>query len=129
MPQDPTRSYRFKLLSGVHQHGGKTYKVGQVVVSGEDLAKRFGADKFQRLEDASTSNFGPAPGPESALRDDTGPAPESGDDQLPETGDELDDLNVAQLKQYAATHGIELGGATKKADLIAAIRAAEDDSQ
>lgn len=37
----------------------------------------------------------------------------------------LDGMTVAQLKEYAASNGISLGGATKKADILAAIEAAE----
>lgn len=37
----------------------------------------------------------------------------------------LDGMTVAQLKEYAANQGIDLGGATKKADIRAAIEAAE----
>lgn len=37
----------------------------------------------------------------------------------------LDGMTVAQLKEYAANNGIDLGGATKKADIRAAIEAAE----
>lgn len=34
-------------------------------------------------------------------------------------------LKVAELKAYASEHGIDLGEATKKADIVAAITAAE----
>jgi hypothetical protein len=37
----------------------------------------------------------------------------------------LDKLTVEQLLAYAAENDIDLGGATKKADLLAAIQAAE----
>lgn len=37
----------------------------------------------------------------------------------------LDGMTVAQLREYAANHGIDLGGATLKADIRAAIEAAE----
>lgn len=36
-----------------------------------------------------------------------------------------DGMNIAQLTAYATENGIDLGGATKKADIIAAIEAAE----
>ncbi len=36
----------------------------------------------------------------------------------------LDGMTVAQLKEYAANNGIDLGGATRKADILAAIEAA-----
>ena len=37
----------------------------------------------------------------------------------------LEDMTVAQLKEYAEEKGIDLNGATKKADIIEAIKAAE----
>lgn len=38
---------------------------------------------------------------------------------------DLDDMTVAQLKEYASEHGIALTGLTLKADILAAIKAAE----
>lgn len=43
-------------------------------------------------------------------------------------GDELDDMTVARLKEYAQAHGIDLGGKTSKADILAVIKAAEGDA-
>lgn len=37
----------------------------------------------------------------------------------------LEEMTVAQLKAYAAENGIDMNGATKKADIIEAIKAAE----
>ena len=39
--------------------------------------------------------------------------------------DALDGLTVPELQAYAEDHGIDLAGATKKADIAAAIRSAE----
>lgn len=41
-----------------------------------------------------------------------------------EIGDDLDTKTVDQLKAFAAESGIDLGSNTKRADIIAAIRAA-----
>lgn len=38
---------------------------------------------------------------------------------------ELESMTVAELKDYAAKHDIDLGDATKKADIIAAIELAQ----
>lgn len=38
----------------------------------------------------------------------------------------IDDMTVEELKVYAATHGIDLGSATLKADILAAIKAADE---
>lgn len=43
----------------------------------------------------------------------------------PPAADSLDGLTVAELKAHAAEKGIDLKDATKKADILAAIRAAE----
>lgn len=37
----------------------------------------------------------------------------------------LDEMTLAELKEYAKANGIDLDGATKKADVLAAIKAAE----
>ena len=42
---------------------------------------------------------------------------------------ELDDMTVDELKAYAAEHGIDLTGKTTKADILAAIKAAEAASE
>ena len=39
-------------------------------------------------------------------------------------GDELDDMTVDELKEYAVEAGVDLKGVTKKADIIAVIREA-----
>lgn len=46
-------------------------------------------------------------------------------EEVPEL--DLDKAKVAELKEYAAEHGIELDGATTKAEIRAAIDAALDD--
>lgn len=43
----------------------------------------------------------------------------------PEQAEPLEEMTVAQLNEYAAEKGIDLNGATKKADIIEAIKAAE----
>ncbi|MBD2760069.1 hypothetical protein IEE94_11175 [Yimella sp. cx-573] len=40
--------------------------------------------------------------------------------------DGLDSLTVAELKAHADEHGIDLDGATKKADIVAAIETGQD---
>jgi hypothetical protein len=54
------------------------------------------------------------------------PADEPVDEPVEEEGDHSS-LTVAQLKEYAEEHGIDLGGATKKDDILAAIEAHGDD--
>lgn len=45
--------------------------------------------------------------------------------EAPAPADPLAAMKVDELKAYAAEKGIDLGDATKKADILAAIRAAE----
>ncbi len=56
--------------------------------------------------------------PEAAAEPAEEPAPSS-----------LDTLNAAQLKKLAKERGIEIGDASKKADLIAIIEAAQAEAQ
>jgi hypothetical protein len=52
-----------------------------------------------------------------------GELPDEGQD--PEEGLMLEGLTVAQLQEYAAEHEIDLDGASRKDDIISAIRQAE----
>lgn len=54
-----------------------------------------------------------------------GYAVEGEPDQVEVQADPLKKMTVDELKEYAATNGIDLGEATKKADILAAIQAAE----
>lgn len=57
--------------------------------------------------------------------DDTPTAEDLPFDEMNEDGSALDSMTVAELKAYAESEGIDLEGATKKADIIAAIEAAQ----
>ncbi|MFD9445506.1 hypothetical protein ACFWBR_42325 [Streptomyces sp. NPDC060006] len=57
---------------------------------------------------------------------DTRPKPETAAEPKDKP---LDKRSVDELKAYAAEHEIDLGTATKKADILAAIAAAEDARQ
>lgn len=64
------------------------------------------------------------------------PEKQEQEDQEPETQDneaqekkeeiDLDSMTVEKLKEYATEHGIDLGNATKKADILAAIKGHQD---
>lgn len=41
-------------------------------------------------------------------------------------GDPLDEMTMPELKAYAEAHGIDLGAAKKKAEVLAAIKTAQD---
>lgn len=57
---------------------------------------------------------------DEAPEEDAQDAPVEGYDE----GVTLADLDLGGLRAYAADHGIDLAGATKKADILAAIQAA-----
>ena len=52
-----------------------------------------------------------------------------GDDDGEDEDDELDGMTKAQLLEYAADNEVDLGDATKKADILAAIRAEQKAAQ
>jgi hypothetical protein len=45
---------------------------------------------------------------------------------VPTASDDWEDLTVPELRAHAKTYGIDLGDASKKADIIATIKAAEE---
>lgn len=49
---------------------------------------------------------------------------EDPDDDANESKSDLGSMNLDQLRTYAAYHGVDLGDATRKADIIAVIEAA-----
>lgn len=53
------------------------------------------------------------------------PEPKDPTDEESKEKDPFDSMKVEELKEYAAENGIDLGDATKKADIIAVIKAAE----
>ena len=95
-----------KLTHGLSHDNGyvsATQRHPYVTVEDEAIAK-FCIDSgiFARVDGESAARAAPA--------DDT---------------DELESMTVSELKAYAETVGIELGKATKKADIIAIIREEE----
>ena len=105
---------KFRLLSGIHSHGGVTYVAGDedhdVVESEIDLERRFnspGSIKFQRIreEDCRVS---------AAVLDDKGPS---------ETRRvSLESLTVNQLRKLAEEREVDLGDAIRKDEIIGALR-------
>lgn len=96
----------FKLLNGLHDQGdGKVYRRGDVVNSKQDLEKRFGPAKFQRVADPA----------QVKEEEPVASAPVS-------VQDEFSDMTVAELKQFAASEEIDLGSASRKDEILAVIR-------
>lgn len=84
--------------------------VTRYIESDHDLAKRFGADKFERLPD--NFNF-----PTEADVEDVGE-----DVVDKDAGDEFSDMTVAELKQYAEEMEVELGDAKTKPQILKVLR-------
>jgi len=61
------------------------------------------------------------------VRGETEPeeAPEEGPSEEPREGDPDETWKNDEIKAWAEAHGVDLGGATKKADMLAAIQAAD----
>lgn len=99
---------KFRLTHGMHDQGdGRVYKRGDVVVSDQELDKRFGYNRFQRLDDQAA--LAPPPANESV-------------------DDVFSDMTVAELKKFAEEEEIDLDGATKKDVILAVIRRAMSQS-
>lgn len=102
--------FRFLLRHGGHENeDGVQYKArvpgvpatmvnNNIVESDIDLVKRFGSEKFMKLE--------------------AGSMPE----QLETGGRQLGDMTVAELRELAESMDIPLEGVTKKSDIISILR-------
>ena len=121
-----------KLTHGLSHDNGyvcATQKHPYVTVEDEAIAK-FCIDSgyFVRVDGNSAAPAAPA-APNDEQPTDPAPAVNGGENAAPaapaDDTDELEAMTVSELKAYAETVGIELGKATKKADIIAIIREEE----
>jgi hypothetical protein len=207
LPSSEGKGGRFRLMAGGHiDPQGREYKSGQIVTASNDLALKFGPDKFQRLsvihetggdekagsketklgreeilksqkkaEDARRKvnddervrrelgdsgdglsqveghgvNAGSGPNvqqdeetarntdprdpsslpagvePDDETEDDDTDSGGSGDADDSEGYENLDEMSVAELKEMAEAEEIDLHGATRKADIVAKIKASK----
>lgn len=94
-------------LIGVHHTGAYSHASAEThMIVGCDLLAEV-------LDYIVIASFGASGASVAALNDDV------------PVGDELSAMTVAQLKEYAKANGIDLGDATRKDDILTAIRAAE----
>ena len=100
------RTVRIALASYRRADEAETYAMlGETVdVHPDDL------ERFDRLNGAAIAEAEPEADPD---------LPDEADD-LPE---DLQALNLAELREIAKDQGVDLGGATRKADIIAALSA------
>jgi hypothetical protein len=97
--------YTFKLIAGMHDQGdGRVYKRGDVITSEKELDRIHGANRFLRLADSSVPVLPSAPSQE--------------------VDDEFSGMTVAELKKFAEEEEIDLEGATRKEEILSAIRKA-----
>src|SRR5262245_42846317 len=126
---------KFRVLRGKHSEGGRTYSVGEVVDSASDLSKHnnpTGSQKFERIqaEDDVQRLRRQAPN-EIEVSPPAPPAP-SFEQQMgvsEEQNDDFTDMTKSQLVQYAELNQIDLAGATTKSDILANIRATEEEKK
>ncbi len=99
------RTVRIALASYRRADEAETYAMlGETVdVHPDDL------ERFDRLNGAAIAEDEPEADPDEAAEGD-----------LPE---DLQALNLAELREIAKEQGVDLGGATRKADIIAALSA------
>lgn len=81
---------KFKLISGVHSEGGRTYLPGEIIESRSDLSKHnhFPDRRYEPVAE----------------------------------GDGFDSMTIAELKQHAEEEEVDLGMATKKAEILRLVR-------
>lgn len=124
---------KFRVLSGRHCEGDRDpvtnkliiYNQGEVFESKTDLDKRFNHPtgvKFERVSDATVVSRAPlaqaaAAGFNSAEGAKKGTQPAF-------TSNDLEVMTLDELKKLAAEEEVDLGGLTKKADIIARIQSA-----
>lgn len=76
----------------------RRYEKGDIVESDVDLVQRFGANKFEKITEAPQVSSSPNP------------------------WDNLESMTVKQLKAFAESQEIDLGGATGKQEILEMLR-------
>jgi len=120
----PTTQYKFKLLRGIHSEGMDAgnrpciYEPGDIIATNNDLQRHNVNGMLPRFE--LLTNDSPAPKPE-AIPKKIPPIEQA----QPKQDDEgWEKMTMAELRSMAAEEEIDLGGVTKKADLIVVIKGA-----
>lgn len=125
---------RFKLLSGVLNHKGQTFKAGQVLESAIDLVQRFGRERFQLLADRNRASSQTADTAIEAEDDGESPfAPETPTGAVqtqkqasPEARAKyqamLDSMSTLELINFANQQEVDLGGKIERADVMLKLR-------
>lgn len=118
----------FRLIRGTAQIDGKTYKAkgganGNVIETTSDLVAKFGAGKFIKLQGPKSRTdthqsllLDQGAGPQKT---NAGPAKPLDSDGL---SDGLENMTIDELRRLASENAIDLGTATRKADIVSTIR-------
>ena len=122
---------KYKVLRGTHQvmtvvekKGGvpspdvKTFRAGDIfeVPEGRNYSKRIARIKSKRFLEVPDDT--PVSNPEDTALEDLGP-PEKSFNQILEATQEM---TVADLKELAATNGVDLTGATRRDEILKRIQ-------
>lgn len=134
---------KFKVLDGKHQEKDasgilRVYRRGNVLESSRDLAKMFnrrGCIKFKKVEESTPVSIPPVAGevhlPEAEQPTETqileaeieaeslqdSPAPE-----IPEVNDVFSEMDAKQLREYAASAGVDTTGLRTKKQIADKLR-------
>lgn len=112
--------YKILLDNGFSgEHMGLVFAQGAARTDDAFLASRLQSKGYKVAADESV-------GGEAAP--DSGEVTEAHIAAAEEGSMKLEEMTVPQLKEYAATNGIDLGGARTKAEIVAAIYAANADT-
>lgn len=132
--QDSDRNVvgHYRLNGGRHQENGVTYIKGDIIASESYLERLNGPGdshkpKFtkvsRKLKPTEPENAQPYVEPEPDLVDEEDA--ESGEFEMSNVSDNLDEKTVPQLLQLAADNEIEIPSQAKKAEIIQALRDAK----
>lgn len=122
---------KFRLKRGKHHASKKiggarqtvSWHPGDVIESEADLVKMHGHEKFELVSPETEAHPGRVL---NTVTPDRVAKPES-EETVDDTADTLNEMTVAELRKFADSESIHLGGATTKAEIIKAIRAANSD--
>jgi hypothetical protein len=124
---------RYRLLRGMHTQGEDpetgqpiVFKAGSVVESDIDLELRFGSEKFQAVDRASTMDNSSLVEELEALRLQNAALQKRLEEAGGDDWYDLQSMSTKELLQYAKENGIDVGGASSKKDIITAIEQVQE---
>jgi vacuolar-type H+-ATPase subunit I/STV1 len=130
---------RFRVKEGKHHTGNKKnnnykmYKKGDIIETTQDLIKVLGREKFERLEDKPGSKVAVEHEVVQSTEEEEDKDADNQNDEENDTGEksfaeQVNDLTVAQLEEFAAENDVDLSGTNLKQEKVDRILAAFSDS-